>query len=772
MRVPLSWLKEFTDTGDLSAEEIAERLSLQSVEAEVETFGVSIENVVYGKVCSLSPLPSDGSLFLVKVQIDKKRVIEVVTADSSLEEGMGVIVAPVGARVGETPIKERKFGKITSRGLLLSPQDLGLDDEEEGVLKLEGNLSPGTDASRILGFGEKILVLDITPNRGDLLSVRGLARDLSAIFGLSRKERSIPAFEQSGSLSIEIRDSDCGRYRGVALSGVRIARSPLWMRVRLWQAGVRTINNVVDVTNYILLQEGQPLHAFDLKTLEGGVVVRSAEEGERIITLDGEERRLNREILIIADERKPIAVAGVIGGMETSVNPSTTEILLEAAYFNPARVRKGSKLLGLRTESSYRFERNTDLEWLPKAQDLAVDLILRTAGGKVVALRDLYPEKYTARRIFLSAGKFVKYAGEEFKAEEVGDILSSLEIPCTVKECGIEVFVPSHRSFDLKRDVDLVEEIMRVKGYEAYPSRRPSLPLEGEFWTDKTLEIRKYLRDKGLSEVINISYEDEELYRILGLPAPSTEILNPLIPSQKFMRSSLIPSLIRTALYNESHYNHDIGIFELGRVFTDDNEEERVGILLKGVRSQYPHREWEAYDLSEIVQGIAELVGVKADFEETSPSFLHPHIRSSVLVEGERAGFMGRLHPRIEKSLGLKGKVYIAEISLKPLIRDRLPHYSPISRYPPAVRDLSLSVDKNLPVSKLLNEIKSHLGEKAEGIMVFDLYTGEKVGEGKKSVGVRVVFRSSEGSLSGEEVNALVSDLVRRLRELLGVEIR
>jgi len=772
MRIPFSWLGEFVDLGNLSAEEVAERLSLRSVEAEVDTFGVELDGVVYGRVLEVKPHASEKHLRVVRVQIGEDTTVKVVTADSSLGPQTGVLVALPNSKVGERRVTRREFSGVVSEGVLLTPQDLGLEEEGEGVLSLEGDFRPGTNAEDLLGFGEKILVLDITPNRGDLLSVRGLARDLSALFGLGKKKRRVPAFAEGNDLDISVEDRDCSRYRGVVLEGVRIGRSPLWMRIRLWQSGIRTINNVVDATNYILIQEGQPLHAFDLDTIEGGIVVRSAERGETLRTLDGEERVLDPEILVIADRKGPIAVAGIIGGFDTAVTGKTSSLLLEAAHFDPARVRRGSKILGIQTESSYRFERNVDRERVAEAQNLAVELILRIAGGRVRSVRDVYVEPYTPRRILLSAGKFRRYAGEAFDPEEVREIFDALEIPCSLKECGVEVHVPSHRSFDLHRDVDLIEEIMRVKGYETFPPERPTLPVEGRLGRDPLLEAKKYLRDVGLHEVVNISYEDAELYSLLGMPPPVLEILNPLIPSQRYMRSSLLPSLIRTALYNENHHSYDLGIFEAGRVFTEKGEEEKLGILVKGVRTPYPFREWNPHDLSGILQGLAGIFLRKLDFDESSLPFLHPHAQASVLIEGQEAGFVGRLHPDLSQKLEFRKEPIVAEIRLDPFFAERLPHYKALSKYPPVVRDLALLVDKNLPVSKLLNEIKSHLGDRMEEAVVFDLYAGEKVGEGKKSVGVRVVFRSFEGSLSSEEVNALIGNLIRRLRELLGVEIR
>ncbi len=772
MRIPYSWLLEFVELDGISPEEVADRLSLQSVEATTDAFGVELDGVVFGEVREVSKHPKRDNLWVVRVEVAKGLYVTVVTADGGLSEGISVIVALPNSKVGDRCITKREFDGVVSEGMLLSAQELGLEEASEGVLKFSEEIKPGTSAEELLGFGEKIIELDITPNRGDVLSVRGLARDLSAIFGVPKKEREIPSLPEEGNFPIEILDQDCHRYRGVVIEGVKVSDSPLEIRRRLWQAGFKSINNVVDITNYILLQEGQPLHAFDLDKISGGIVVRSAKEGERIITLDGEERDLSKEVLVIADQNSPVAVAGVIGGLESAVSSETQNILLESAYFDPKRVRRSSKKLGVQTESSYRFERNVDIEWVSKAQDLATALILQTAGGRVKTVRDIYPKKYHPKKIFLSMGKFMRYAGESYKNEEAQKILNALEIPHEIKRCGIEVFVPAHRSFDLSRDVDIIEELMRVKGYDHYTSDTLKLPTLGRLWKDKLLEVKKFLRSKGLTEVINISYEEDELYNLLGLERPRVEIINPLVPSQRFMRSSLIPSLLRTASFNESHYSYDLAIFEVGKVFLDSGEENKLGILLKGKKRLYPPEDWNAYHLKDVLEGLTNIEGKYLDYEPSQVAFLHPHVQAKVLLEGQEVGIVGKLHPQIASQLEFKREVFLAELKLEPLLSEILPKYRSLSKYPPVIRDLALLVDKNLSVSKLLNEIKSQLGDYLEDVAVFDVYAGPKVGEGKKSVGVRLTLRSLKGSLSGEEVNRLVEELVRRLKERLGVEIR
>ncbi|AAC07582.1 phenylalanine--tRNA ligase subunit beta [Aquifex aeolicus] len=774
MKVPYSWLSEFVELSDVSPEEIAEKLSLRSVEATVETFGIDLDGVVFGKVVEVKEHPTKKKLAVVKVQVQEHIFIDVVTVDKSVREGDGVIVALPNAKVGNMCVTEREFDGVVSKGLLLSAQELGLEEKSEGVLKIHEDFKPGTDANEILGFGEKIIEIDITPNRGDMLSVRGVARDLSAIFRLPKKKPEEPTYEETGEFFIEIEDEDCKRYRGVVIEGVEIKESPLYIKKRLWQCGIKSINNVVDITNYVMLRDGQPLHAFDLSKVEGGIIVRSAKKGEKIITLDGEERELDEDILVIADREKPLAVAGVIGGLESGIKENTKDILLESAYFNPFRVRKASKKLGIQTESSYRFERNVDIERVDRAQDYAVYLILKHAGGKVKVVKDVYREKYKPKKVFLPQGKYIRYAGESYKNEEVKEILDALEIPNEIMRCGVEVLVPSHRSFDIQRDVDLIEEIMRVKGYEHYTSETLKLPSIANLWKDNLLEVKKYLRDKGLTEVINFSFEDSKLYELLNLPLPELEVINPLNPTQRYMRNTLITSLLRTAVYNDRNYNYDQAVFELGKVFFKEGEENRLGILLKGNKPRTLKEEkWEPYDLTEIIAGIFALFGLEPEFRNAKRNFLHPYVQGEVYLEGEFVGFFGKLHPKIAKELELKGEPFVAEIEIERVLsKKRLPHYREVAKFPPVVRDIALVMDKELDVNKLLIDTKSQIGELLEEVRVFDVYTGEKVGEGKKSVAVRLVLRSKTGSLKDEEANELVNKLVNYLKEKYGVELR
>ena len=761
MRVPYSWLSEFVELKDIDPEDIVRQLSIKSVEASLSTFGCDVDGVVFGKVVQLQRL-SKG--LYCKVQVGEHTFVNVYTSDTSLEEGDGVLVALPNARVNGMCVDKRTIEGVVSEGMLLSTQELGLEPHSTGVLKIEDNLPLGANAYDLLGFGEPIIEVEITPNRGDLLSVRGLAREISAIFKLKRKDESLEEMQDFGEIDVQILDEDCHRYVGAIVEGVSVRESPIWIRKRLWQVGGKSINNVVDITNYILFRDGQPLHAFDLDKIKGGIRVRSAKEKESIRTLMGSDRELSPVNLVISDERGPIAIAGVIGGLDTSVDKDTKNILLESAYFNPYRIRRSSKALNISTDSSYRFERSVDIEGVKKYQLQAIKLILDVCGGDLKAIRDFYPRPYEPKKVFVSFEKLRKYSGEDIPLKEATEILEHLEIPYKEVEDGVYVEVPSHRSFDMSMDVDVVEEILRLRDYNELEEETLCIPARTSSFEDFREEVRNYLVSNGLAEVITFSFENEELYRLLSLEIPTLRLVNPLSEAHSLMRTSLIPSLLRTCIYNVNQGIRNIAIFEIGKVFHAE-EEERLGILLMGYANLYPEEPFSPYHLLRYVQGVLKIMGKEFSSRADVPDFLHPYL--AVSFDG---GYMGRLHPRIEKELKLQ-KVFVAEMRLERRKEQKV--YVPFSKYPPVVRDLSLIVDKNLSVDKLITHIQTLLHEVVESVKVFSVYTDVvRFGEGKKSISIRVVFRSKERNLSDGEANQLVDLILDSLEEKFGAKLR
>ncbi|WP_029521848.1 phenylalanine--tRNA ligase subunit beta [Persephonella sp. KM09-Lau-8] len=795
MRVPYSWIKEFLDI-DEPAEKVAEKLNETGIETVVEKFGQPIDNIVVVKILSVDKHPERDRLLICKVT-DGDREYQVVTAAKNVFTGAKVILAKEGAQIGDITIKPVKFGSVQSEGMFLSLEELGLAEKAEGVLILPDEIKEGTDPNKLLGLGEDyIFEIEITPNRGDALSVRGLAREIGAIFGIKRKEKyPVVSIAQENPPQIELQTDKVSRYRGIVIKGVKIQPSPFDLQLKLIKCGQNPINNVVDITNYILLQEGQPLHAFDLKKIKGKVIVRNAKEGETIITLDGEERKLTAEDIVIADEEKPIAIAGVIGGENTKVEENTTDILLEAAIFDNISVRKTAKRLAISTESSYRFERGVDIENLPNAQDKAVELIVKLAGGEAIGETDIYPKPYQPAKIKLREKTTSRILGIDIPKERAQELLVRLEIPTEIVEDGTISEIPAFRAFDLEREIDLVEEVGRLEGLNKLEETYPSISVKSYQKSENflfELRTRDFFKDNGFDEVVTYTFVDEDIYNILGLPVPPIQIKNYLLKTQSIMRDNLAVSLIKTLQHNLRFQNRDLKIFEISSAFFENHEEIRVGILAtgryikgfnytKGDKKFSTTEKWNFLKLKGVIESYLHGLGfTDIEYKPSEKPFLNPYEAAEIYVNGQNVGYLGRIHPEKADKLEIPKDVYVGELKLRYVSRKlqedslnkkgylfnlyltrKLPEFKELPKYPSVKRDFAFEVDENLQVDKLLKAIKdsSDLVEKVE---LFDVYF---IDENRKSVAVSVEFRAEDRSLSDEEVNKVSEEMIKKLEE-------
>jgi len=802
MRVPYSWIKEFIDI-DKPAEEVVEKLNETGLEASVETFGKYIPNLVTVKILEVKKHPERDKLFICKVT-DGEREYQIITGADNVKEGAIGILAKVGSKINGIEIKERNFGSYKSEGMLVSLEELGIADSSEGIFLLPDDTPIGVDASKLLGLGEeKIIEIDITPNRGDALSVLGLAREIGAIYNIKRKKLK-PNVEILNQLSpeIEIKTDKCNRYRGVIIKNVTVKPSNLEITLKLIKSGQRPINNIVDITNYILLQEGQPLHAFDLDKLEGKIIVRNAKKGEKIVALDGKEYELEETDIVIADEKKPIAIAGIIGGENTKVDENTKDILLEAAHFDHIAVRKTAKRLGISTESSYRFERGVDIEHLPEAEDKAVELIVKLAGGKAVGKKDLYPNPYKPKKIKLREKTTERILGIRIPKEEASDYLNRLEIPTEIVEDGTISKIPAFRSLDLEREIDLVEEVGRLKGFNQIEERYPRVSLENhkkpETFQFET-RTRDFLRDNGLTEVVTYSFVGDEIYNLLDLPLPKIKIENALSREFSLMRDNLAVSVLKVVQENIRHQIKDLAIFEIGSAFFDEYEEVRVGIAVAGKfidgftytkdkRSFSTTEEWDFLKLKGLLVSYLKLLGLTdIEFKETNKPFLNQYESAEIYVKGYNVGYFGKIHPEKAQKLEIPKNTYVAELKLRYIPRDlkedslkegyiytlyktkELPKYKELPKFPSVKRDLAFQVPKDLPVEKLIKALKES-SKILDKIKLFDIFHLDK---DTKSVAVSVEFRDENRSLSDEEVNKEVESIIKKLQEKIkGLKLR
>ncbi len=642
---------------------------------------------------------------------------------------------------------------------------------------------------------DHVLEVNVTPNRPDCLSVLGIARELRAI---TSKPIKLPDHDikkdSHTEFRIEIENKElCSRYTGRIVRGVTVEESPEWLRKRLEVCGIRSVNNIVDITNYVLLEMGHPLHAFDLDTLEGGMVkVATAGKGQHIITIDGIDRELPEDALLIWDGSRPVAVAGVMGGLETEVRNSTRNILIESAWFKPASVRRTSKALGLRTESSYRFERGTDIVGLETALNRAALLVSKITGGNIEFKVDTYPVKFSPKTITLRYENIRKLLGMEVPPEDVVDILKSLELGIQRVSDEILVVTPPSWRPDLTVEADIIEEIARLYGYGRIPTSLPSANIANKGRRPELFirDVKEALRKEGLSEAINYSFMNERYLDLLGIPADdhrrkTIAIRNPLRAEDAVLRTMLVPSLIENFMHNFSRGTRYVRIFEIARVFEDIGdslpaEKRKLGALLYMEKKPSLWKETapDFYILKGALESLFERLNIEAfEFRKPTPEpFLHPGKSAEVFIEGTRAGFIGELSPEIMEKLDVKTKLSLElfEIDMGLLLSSarRYVAYKPIPKFPAVERDLAIVVDEGAEAAAIARLIRNFPAEVIEDVSVFDSFTGGSLPSGKKSLGFSIRYRSSERTLTDEEVETLHKELVGHLAEKTGGEIR
>lgn len=799
MRVPLQWLKQYVNV-ELDAESLAEVLtnSGSAVEAlEFPTRGA--RGVVVGRIGKTRPHPRADRLTLCEVDWGEG-VKEIACGAPNARQGLTVAVAVPGSVLADgRTIGEAEIKGVVSQGMLLSGEELGLNDDSSGILELEEGLPPGTNLVDLFGLDEAVLDLEITPNRPDCLCMLGVAREVAALTGESLRLPEI-RLEETARLadegfSVEVLEPElCSRYVARVIDDVAVRPSPLWMQLRLRLAGVRAISNVVDVTNYVMLELGQPLHAFDAEKVSGGrVIVRRARDGEGLVTLDGVSRRLQPHSLLICDSRGAIALAGVMGGEDTEVSADTRTVLLESAAFSPASVARTAREQELPSEASYRFERRVDPAGSPRAADRAAFLMQEHAGGKVRGgALDVLAAPIVAVELDLRLKRAESLLGAELEEAWVAGALRGLGLEVKEESGGegiMRLAVPTFRP-DLEREIDLVEEIARVYGYSRFEatlpagrSRRGGLS-PGQ--RDERL-LRELLVGIGLQEVITYSFvspEENALFATAGAGRALT-LANPLSEEAGEMRSSLFPGLLRALLHNFNRHQSDAAVFETGRVFHPlpgeklPREDRMLGVAVMG---DWAPRRWDAppapADLF-TVKGIWESLlacfsPLGAAFEAGEAPYLHPSLAASLTAAGQRVGEAGVLHPLLLKKMGLPEGVAVLQLDLGAFFA--LPRaervYREIPRFPAIHMDLSLAVKEEVGVGDLEKVIRESGGGLLKEVVLFDLYRGDQIPPGEKSLAFKLSFYDAERTLKDEEAKRCFAEIAEALRKETGAVVR
>ena len=804
MRVSLDWLSDYV-TLEQKPPELAEKLLNAGLEVgAIEDLAAGMEKVVVAELLTVAPHPNADRLSLCDVRaLDKTH--HIVCGAKNMKPGDRVALALPGARLQNgLEIRKSKIRGEVSEGMLASEKELGLSDESAGIMILPADAAPNTPLADYLDRNDTIFDIELTPNRADCLSHVGVAREIAAITGAALRFPSFDTPEEgddTGSItSVSIEDPErCPRYAARIIRGVKVGPSPDWLTARLEKVGVRPINNVVDVTNYVLFELGQPLHAFDLATLaEQRIVVRRARAGEPFVTLDGIARKLDPDDLVIGDAKRPVAIAGVMGGEASEVHEGTTDILLESAYFTPGGIRRTARRYALKTEASHRFERGCDPEMVVRASNRAAALLAELTGGHVASgVLDAYPAPVAPSAITLDPERANALLGIKLSADEMVDYLRRLGIEASISKGRIKAAAPSWRA-DIGIAADLIEEVARLYGYDRIPATLPRSPAQGvELQPVRRLETaaREIFTGFGFHEAITYRFVSPDWPDLLNLERndPRRNLLrlrNPLREDQSAMRTSLIPGLLLAAQGNVRRDHANVRLFEVGKIFFDRSAKElpeehlmlsavlcgegRPGYWGKGTPADF-------YDAKGVVEALLDRLSVRgARFaaEGVSP-YLHPGFSASLQWEKGRLGEVGCIHPGIAAALELPENIYLVDLSVGEALRAAgAPRvgFRPLPRFPAARRDIAVMVDDHIEAGELVERVRSipDAGFQAalREIQIFDVYRGEGIPAGKKSIALRLAYRSEERTLTDSEVSAFQDSVLSRLADELGAELR
>jgi phenylalanyl-tRNA synthetase beta chain len=786
LRVSLEWLKEYIELPE-PPEQLAEALTLSGTEVErIIELGVGWEGVVVARIIEAELVPGSDHLKVARLEVGEGRA-QVVSGAPNIRVGDLVALAPPGTRLPNgTEISERKFMGELSQGMMCSPIELGLSSEADGLLVLGTDGPTGVPLTELLPE-DRMLVIEVTTNRPDLLCHLGIARELSALLRRPVRVPDIQPSEGRGPepLTVDIVDAElCARYSARCLDGVRVGQSPAWMQRRLRAVGQRPISNVVDAANYTMLETGQPLHAFDRDRLTGGIVVRQAQPGESIDCLDGKSRHLTPEMLVIADQSRPVAIAGVIGGADSAVSARTSRIVIEAANFHGINIRSTSRRLGLRTEASTRFEKQLHPDLVPPASARMAQLVQEIAsGGLASPAVDDYPGPVVNPAIRCRAGFFSQSLGTEVADADAVEDLRRLSFKAESDMDGVVATAPSFR-LDVTLPVDLVEEVGRLRGYNSLPSTLPGRRLVLERILpppDPEWEAREIALGAGYDEVINAGFEPPDEPEIGVYPAPHMQLTNPMASNQALLRTSLLPGLSRILARNVALDVSGARVFELGRVFwarvgQDLPEEHRIiGLAVHVPGSSPPAAALRRAVLE--VKGFFEqltesLSAADLSAEQVAVAGFHPGRGLRLSLDGELAGCVGQLHPELAGRLDV-GAMILGELNFDAIVaRPRMRRYVPVPKYPAVVRDLALTVPELMLARYAISLIREAGGAILRSVELYDEYHGAQVGEGRKGLTFRLVFQSEDRTLTSEEVAEAEARILAAARSRLGAELR
>ena len=790
MRFSEAWLREWVDP-DITTEELADQLSMAGLEVDsVEPAAPAFSGVVVGEVLACEKHPDADKLNVCQVKVGEGEPLQIVCGARNVCAGQKVPVATIGARLpGDFKIKKTKLRGVLSQGMICSAAELGLAESSDGILVLPEDAPVGEDIRRYLELDDACIEVDLTPDRGDCLSVAGIAREVAVINRAPLRGAGIepvnPDLTETWPVEVSAPEA-CPRYVCRVIRGIDPdAETPAWMVERLRRSGVRAISPVVDVTNYVMLELGQPMHGFDLDRLQGAVQVRMACEGESLALLDGSEVTLREDTLVIADERGPLALAGIMGGEASGVTGTTRNVLLEAAFFSPLAIAGKARSYGLHTDSSHRFERGVDFELPLRAMEYATSLLLEIAGGEAGPPSETVSEAHLPQRrpIALRRERIPRILGIELEDAEVKDILERLGLQVSIVDGGWEATPPSAR-FDLEIEVDLIEELGRIHGYARIPASLRAAPVtiqappEAAFRLDRARDL---LVDRDYHEVITYSFISPEMAARVTPDIAPVRLANPISADMSVMRASIWPGLLTTARHNLARQQERVRIFESGltfeRIAGEIAQRPRLAGLVCGplLDTQWgaATRKVDFYDLKGDLEALLGLGGAGDRFAFVAGEHpaLHPGQTARVLCDGQAVGWLGALHPRLQQELDLP-ICYLFELSLEELSEGRLPAFAPLSKYPSIRRDFAVVVDEAVAWADLLDAARRAAPPVVRDIQLFDVYTGENVEAGRKSLALSLILQDSSHTLTDQEVEEAGAAVLQALASEFSATLR
>ena len=800
MKIPVIWLNDFVKVDDISPETLADKLVSIGFEVEEIIFaGEGIEGVVTGKILSIEKHPDADKLKVCKVDLGDGKETVIVTGAGNVSVGDVVPVATDGSSLpGGKNINAAPLRGVMSYGMMCSGAELKIDNsviagaEVNGILILPPSTPLGQDIRKVLGLDQYVLDVSVTANRPDCQSVYGMAREVGAVLGRKVKSpdmsyKTVPASIPIPQARVEA-DKLCFKYSGRIIEQVKIKPSPDWMRLRLRLAGIRPINNLVDITNYVLIEMGQPLHAFDDRFVKGGICVRTARDGENIVALDGKNYELSSDMLIIADDEKPIAIAGVMGGEYSGIMPDTVSVFLEAATFARGTVRSTSRALGLRSDSSARYERGVSLYSVDTGRERALHLCYKLKAGKI---SDAYTEAGAGReqpvRITTSAEQISGLLGISISEKDILKILRSLDFAVTVNKrangSALVCEVPPYRT-DVENYTDLAEEVIRFYGYDninsTFLATARSTVGGRDFMHENMESVKALLCGYGAYEILTYGFINRKQYDWLRVPDSdklrnAIPLRNPLSEEFAYMRTQLIGSMLKVVYTNLNRKNENFRLFEIARTFIPDKlpletlpeERQTLCVALVGKNEDF-------YALKEIVGHILKRFGKQYGIKSGSCCWLHPGVSADVVCDGKVVGSFGKVHPKVLGNFGIDCDVYALEINLEPVISSVPPvvQYQPLPRFPAIERDLALIVKNDRTVGEIIAEIKNSAGNMLESVRLFDVYRGEQIESGFKSVALSLTFRAKDRTLDDDEVQSVMNVILGNVESRLGAKLR